>query len=129
MLNRFIGIGRWTKDVELKYTQAGKAVASSTIAIDDAYGNKDNTLFLPVVIWGKTAENTADYSGKGRLIAVEGRIQTRSWDSDNGKRYVTELIAENVRFLDKPKDQQQSNNDPFSGSGVPIDIDEDSLPF
>lgn len=124
MLNRFIGIGRWTKEVELKYTNSGKAVANCTIAIDDPYGIKDNTLFLPVVIWGKPAESTAEYSGKGRLVAVEGRVQTRSWDSDNGKRYVTELIAENVRFLDRANNDnhQQKNNQP-------PEIDDSDLPF
>ncbi|MFB9324261.1 single-stranded DNA-binding protein, partial [Cryptosporangium minutisporangium] len=79
MLNRFVGIGRWASDIELKYTPNGKAVANANIAINDRFGDKDNTVFLPVVIWGKPAENTAEYSGKGKLVAVEGRIQVRQW--------------------------------------------------
>lgn len=138
MLNKFICIGRWSKDVDLKYTASGKAVASSTIAINERYGDNENTTFLPVVIWGKTAESTAQYSGKGRLVAIEGRIQVRSWESDNGRRYATEVVAENVRFLDRAEstDRQQqgsgqsgqSGRDPFAGNGTPIDIDDD-LPF
>jgi single-strand DNA-binding protein len=111
MLNKFICIGRWSKDIELKYTPAGKAVANSTIAINDSYGDKENTTFLPVVMWGKTAENVAQYSKKGNLVAIEGRIQVRSWDGDNGKRYATEVVAENVRFLgSKNETNEQHGN-------------------
>ncbi|AHV96124.1 single-stranded DNA-binding protein [Paenibacillus sabinae] len=136
MLNKFICIGRWSKDVDLKYTSSGKAVASSSIAINERYGDNDNTTFLPVVMWGKTAENTAQYSGKGRMVAIEGRIQVRSWDSDNGRRYATEVVADNVKFLDRAEsnDRQQqgsgqSGRDPFAGDGKPIDISDDDLPF
>lgn len=130
MLNKFVGIGRWSKDIDFKVTPNGKAVANSDIAINDSYGDKDNTTFLPVVMWGKTAENVANHSGKGRLIAIEGRIQVRSWESENGKRYVTEIVAESVRFLDRGRDEKKSQNqDPFQDDGKPIDISDENLPF
>lgn len=130
MLNKFVGIGRWAKDIEFKVTPNGKAVANSDIALNDSYGDKENTTFLPVVMWGKTAENVANHSGKGRLIAIEGRIQVRSWESENGKRYVTEIVAENVRFLDRGRDEAKpQNQDPFQDDGKPIDLSSDNLPF
>lgn len=135
MLNRFIGIGRWSSEIELKYTPNGKAVANANIAINERYGENESTTFLPVVMWGKTAENTAQYSGKGRLVAIEGRIQVRSWESENGKRYVTEIIADNVRFLESANQSNggnrsnSNNNDPFVDDGKPVDIKDEDLPF
>ena len=139
MLNSFIGIGRWSQDIEMRYTQSGKAVASCTLAINEKRGDQDNTVFLPVVMWNKLAEVVAQHSGKGRLVAVQGRISTRSYDNREGKKvYVTEIVADNVRFLDrgdssgqpsKPARAQSANpfeddSDPFASDG---DIDE--LPF
>ena len=130
MLNRFIGIGRWSQEIKLTYTPSGKAVANSTIAINEKYGDRENTVYLPVVMWNKLAENVAEYSKIGRLVSIEGRVSVRSWDSDNGKRYVTEIIADNVRFLESSRNnQQQTSSDPFTGDGEPIDIDDESLPF
>ena len=86
-------------------------------------------------MWGKTAENVAQYSKVGRLVAVEGRIQVRKWESENGKRYITEVIADNVRFLESNRDNSHSNqnesrnDDPFQDDGKPIDISDDDLPF
>ncbi|MFD2752422.1 single-stranded DNA-binding protein [Virgibacillus siamensis] len=129
MLNRFVGIGRWASDIELKYTPNGKAVANANIAINDRFGDKDNTVFLPVVIWGKPAENTAEYSGKGKLVAVEGRIQVRQWESENGRRYITEVVAENVRFLESNRDNSSRRHDPFADDGKAIYIPDSELPF
>lgn len=134
MLNRFIGIGRWSSEIELKYTPNGKAVANANLAINERYGDNESTTFLPIVMWGKAAENTAQYSKKGKLVAIEGRIQVRSWDSDNGKRYVTEIIADNVRFLESAnggnnRNESSSKRDPFVDDGKPIDISDDDLPF
>jgi single-strand DNA-binding protein len=140
-MNNFSGVGRWTKDIELRYTPSGKAVASCTIAIDDGFGDKRETDFLPVVMWEKLAESVSNYSGKGRLISIEGKVKTRSFDTDNGKKYVTEILARNVRFLDSaPKDgeQRQSSGyagssrdqqDPFIDDGKTIDLSDDDLPF
>ncbi|MDK8182077.1 single-stranded DNA-binding protein [Paenibacillus sp. UMB4589-SE434] len=132
MLNKFIGIGRWSSEIKLNYTPNGKAVANANIAINDRYGDDESTTFLPVVMWGKTAENTAQYSNKGKLVAVVGRIQVRSWESDNGKRYVTEVVADNVQFLESNRSQQQDNSgstDPFTDCSKPIDISDGDLPF
>lgn len=113
----------------MKYTTNGKAVANASIAINDEYGDNATPTFLPVVMWGKTAENTAEYSKKGKLVAIEGKVKVRKWDSDNGTRYITEIIADNVRFLESNRQHNQTNQDPFQGEGQPIDIDDRQLPF
>jgi len=105
MLNRVILIGRLTKDPELRYTPNGVAVASFTLAVDRSRPNQQGereTDFIPVVVWQKQAENCANYIGKGSLVAVDGRLQVRTYDAKDGqRRWVTEVIAESVRFLDK----------------------------
>ncbi len=101
MLNRVILIGRLTRDPELRYTPNGTAVASFTVAINRKY-NREETDFIPIVVWSKQAEHCANYLGKGRLVAVEGRLQVRTYEAKDGqKRWVTEVIADDVRFLDK----------------------------
>ena len=109
MLNKIILIGRLTKDVELRYTESGKAVANFTLAVDrpfkKAQGEKEAD-FIRIVVWGKQAENCANYIGKGRLAAVEGRLQIRSYDGNDGQRkYITEVVADTVKFLDRPKEE------------------------
>lgn len=109
MLNKIILIGRLTKDVELRYTESGKAVANFTLAVDrpfkKAQGEKEAD-FIRIVVWGKQAESCANYIGKGRLAAVEGRLHIRSYDGNDGQRkYITEVVAETVEFLDKPKEE------------------------
>ena len=104
-MNKVTLIGRLTKDPELKFTPGqGTAVANFTIAVDRRVPNKDGQReadFISVVVWGKIAENTANYMSKGKLIAVSGRIQARSYDAKDGtKRYVTEVVADEVQFLD-----------------------------
>ncbi|PKM78730.1 MAG: single-stranded DNA-binding protein [Firmicutes bacterium HGW-Firmicutes-15] len=101
MLNRVILIGRLTRDPELKYTTNGTAVATFTLAINRKF-NKDQTDFIDVVVWKGLAENCANYLGKGRLAAVEGRLQVRTYETKEGqKRKVAEVVADDVRFLDK----------------------------
>jgi single-strand DNA-binding protein len=105
-MNKVVLIGRLTKDPELKFTPGnGTAVATLTLAVDRKLPGKDGKReadFVPIVVWGKQAEATANYMAKGRLMAVGGRLQTRSYDAKDGtKRYVTEIIAEEVQFLDK----------------------------
>lgn len=104
MLNRVILIGRLTKDPELRYTPAGVAVTQFTLAVDRPFSNQQGDReadFLNIVTWRKLAETCANFLSKGRLTAVEGRIQTRNYDNNEGKRvYVTEIIADNVRFLE-----------------------------
>jgi len=103
-LNKVVLIGRLTKDPELKFTPgSGTAVATFTVAVDRRF-SKDGQReadFIPIVVWGKQAESTANYMSKGKLIGISGRIQTRSYDAKDGtKRYVTEIIAEEVQFLE-----------------------------
>jgi single-strand DNA-binding protein len=115
MLNRVILIGRLTKDPEMRYTPAGVAVTQFTLAIDRPFtgnqGEKEAD-FIPVVAWRQLAELSANYLRKGRLTAVEGRIQVRNYENNEGKRvYVTEIIADNVRFLESNRDGNQRGED------------------
>ncbi|MCY6372255.1 single-stranded DNA-binding protein [Clostridium ganghwense] len=103
-MNRVVLIGRLTKDPELRFTPGtGKAVASFTLAVDRRFssnGQKEAD-FIPIVVWGKQAESTANYMSKGKLMGVCGRIQTRSYEAKDGtRRYVTEVIADEVQFLE-----------------------------
>ncbi|OBZ10318.1 MULTISPECIES: single-stranded DNA-binding protein [Bacillales] len=109
MLNRVILIGRLTRDPELRYTPAGVAVTQFTLAVDRPFtsggqGEREAD-FIPVVTWRQLAETCANYLRKGRLTAVEGRIQVRNYENNEGKRvYVTEIIADNVRFLESNRE-------------------------
>lgn len=109
-MNKVMLIGRLTKNPELKATPSGKSVATFFIAIDrmpDANGNKE-TDFIPVVVWGKTAENAAKYLSKGRLVAVNGRMQVRTYENQEKRKItVTEVIADEVEFLDSAKKVQE----------------------
>ena len=103
-MNKVVLIGRLTKDPELRFTPGnGTAVTNFTIAVDRRFskeGQKEAD-FIPVVVWGKQAESTANYMSKGKLIGVSGRIQTRNYEAKDGtRRYVTEVIAEEVQFLE-----------------------------
>ncbi|MFZ7102951.1 MAG: single-stranded DNA-binding protein [Peptococcaceae bacterium] len=132
MLNKVILIGRLTKDPELRYTPSGVAVASFTLAVDRPFSNQQgerDTDFIPIVVWRKQAENCANYISKGRLVAVDGRIQVRTYDTPEGqRRWVTEVVADNVRFLDRGKgDSTTGQNDASFGNEVSFS-DED-IPF
>lgn len=108
MLNRIILIGRLTKDPELRTTNTGKSVASFRIAVDRRFSSSQGereTDFFNVTAWGNTAEFVSNYLSKGRLVAVDGRLQTRSWTGQDGvERRDVEIVADNVQGLDKPKD-------------------------
>lgn len=131
MLNRTILIGRLTKDPELRYTPSAVATASFTLAVDRTYTNQSGEReadFIPVITWRQLAENCANYLKKGRLAAVEGRIQTRHYDNNEGRRvYVTEVVADNVRFLERS--QQNEQKDPFEDDGKPVTIPDDDMPW
>lgn len=130
MLNRAILIGRLTKDPELRYTPNGVAVASFTLAVDRPFTNQQGEReadFIPVVVWRKQAENCANYIGKGRLVAVEGRIQVRTYDAKDGqRRWVTEVVADNVRFLDK---RGNTNLQDIGMIGSEVEYNEEDIPF
>src|SRR5690606_33370699 len=130
MLNRAILVGRLAVDPRLSYTQSGVAVTTVRIAVDRPFKNQQGereTDFFPIVTWRQLAEVCAHNLGKGRPVAVEGRLQTRSYQAQDGsKRWVTEVVADNVRFLDWPKDGRPE----ATGAGdVMDDMQEDEVPF
>lgn len=150
-MNKAILIGRLTRDPEIRYTQSNRPVAQFTLAIDRPFTNQETgereADFLNIVIWDKSAENVGKYTHKGSQVAVEGRIQSRSYENDKGeKKYVTEIIASRVQFLDSKKDDskfnsmpeppisqestnQQEENDPFASFGERVEITDNDLPF
>lgn len=114
-MNKAILIGRLTRDPELRYTSSNRAVCQFTVAIDRPFTNQGTGQreadFINVVAWDKTGENVGKYMTKGRLIAVEGRIQTRSYDNNEGRKvYVTEVVASNVQFLESKNSATNSNS-------------------
>lgn len=153
MINRVVLVGRMTKDPELKKTGNGTSVTSFTIAVNrtfQAQGQERQADFIQCVCWNRVAENTAQYTKKGSLVGVEGRIQTRNYQNQQGQTvYVTEVVADSVQFLET-KSQSQSApktfepmNDfspasfetsaPQTSQSVSMptgfDIDDDDLPF
>lgn len=140
MINRVVLVGRLTKDPDLRYLSNGTPVATFTLAVNRTFSNQQGEKeadFINCVIWRKPAENVANFLKKGSLTGVDGRIQTRSYDGQDGKKvYVTEVVADSVQFLEpkgngeKPKQQsnQKVDSDPFAGNGQ-IDIQDDDLPF
>ncbi|HAC0712887.1 TPA_asm: single-stranded DNA-binding protein [Listeria monocytogenes] len=160
MMNRVVLVGRLTKDPELRYTPAGVAVATFTLAVNRPFKNgqgEQEADFIQCVVWRKPAENVANFLKKGSLAGVDGRVQTRNYEGNDGKRvYVTEIVAESVQFLE-PKnnhvegftsnnnqnrskysnDSQTSsyradssqNNNVQPENSKPINISDDDLPF
>ncbi|MBE7123469.1 single-stranded DNA-binding protein [Bacillus cereus] len=156
MLNRIILVGRLTKDPSIRYTQNGVAVTTFTLAVNRAFANQQGEReadFINCVVWKKQAENAANYLKKGSLAGVDGRLQTRNYDGQDGKRvYVTEVVAESVQFLEPRNNNEagqttggqqfnresqsqfgqqfnKKDDDSFSNHGQPIDISDDDLPF
>lgn len=105
MLNRIILIGRLTRDPEMRYVPSGHPVASFSLAVDRPFANQQGereTDFIDIVAWRKLAEQVSQHLSKGRLVAVEGRLQIRSYETQDGqKRKVAEVVADAVRFLDR----------------------------
>jgi single-strand DNA-binding protein len=133
MLNRVVLIGRLTRDPESKYTQTGVPVASFGIAVDRPSRNAETgereTDFINITAWRKTAEFVTQYLTKGRLVAVEGRLQIRSWTAQDGtKRTAAEVVADNVQGLDKPRDSGPAPG-PGAEQPVPATTDTDADPF
>jgi single-strand DNA-binding protein len=132
-MNKVTIIGRMVKDPELKFTPGnGTAVTTLTLAVDRRK-KEDGADFIPVVVWGKQAENTAQYTTKGSLLAVAGRIQVRTYDAKDGsKRYVTEVVAEEVQFLSKANEAAEK---PATNSYSSYDseemqpVDDGDIPF
>ena len=158
MINRAVLTGRLTKDPELRSTQSGLSVASFNLAVDRPFKDNNGNYgadFISCVIWRKAAENFCNFTSKGSLVGIDGRIQTRNYDDNDGKKvYVTEIVVDNFALLESKKDRQNNNSgnntsnngnysknnsngtnydnnsqDPFNGSGDTIDITDDDLPF
>lgn len=123
MLNRVALVGRLTRDPELRRTGSGKAVTSFNLAVERNYKSDDQEAdFINCVCWGKIAENTERYCSKGSLISVDGRIQTRNYENNQGQKvYVTEVIADSVQFINTKKDSNTATAapQPQSNSYVP----------
>ena len=141
MINKSIITGRLTKDVELKKTGSGTSVAGFTLAVNRRFAKdgEQEADFISCVAWRQSADFLAQYAGKGDLIGVEGRIQTRSYDDQNGRKvYVTEVVCDNVSILASKNKEHTANNaqtaqnqatDEFNGFGSSFNIESDDLPF
>ena len=133
-MNHFVGIGRLVRDPEVRYTQSGKACVNFTLAIDRRKSGDSNQQadFIQCVAWEKTAEVISRYCTKGKKIAVEGRIQTRSYEAKDGrKNYVTEVVVNSMEFCDSKGGGTSSSESPdqqgmFDGSRAVSDSD---IPF
>lgn len=110
MLNRVCLVGRLIRDVDLKRTETGKAVGRFTLAVNRNFKTSDGREadFINTVCFGKVAENTVQYCGKGSLVSIDGRIQTGSYDKDGQKVYFTNVIADNVTFLETKRNNGQA---------------------
>jgi len=113
-MNKAFLVGRLCQDPEVRYTQAGKAVASFTIAVNEGYGERKTVQYIPIVCWEKLAEACGNNLNKGSKVLVEGKLQIRSYDANDGsKRRIAEVIAQNMEFLEK---KQQGEDNPFGGT-------------
>lgn len=147
-MNKVMLIGRLARDPELRYTQSGSAVTSFTLAVSRRFANQNGEReadFINCVAWQKSAEFVANYFKKGQSMAVEGRLQVRSYDGNDGqKRYVTEVVVDQVEFVGSKNDNNnggysgdrsnyQNNNNASAGSnlglGEEIVFDDNDLPF
>ncbi len=140
MINKVTLIGRLTRDPEIRTLSNGVCVASFTLAVDRTFKNKDGEKeadFIPVVVWRKTAELCEKFLSKGSMTAVVGRIQTRNYDAADGtKRYVTEVVADEVQFLSsstRSETQYKPSAQADDNFGVPVDgfteLDDLNVPF
>ena len=159
-MNKVVLIGRLTRDPELRYTGSNTPVATFSLAVNRNFQNQNGEReadFINIVVWRKQAENCKNFLTQGSQVAVEGRIQTRTYDDQNGqKRYITEVVADNVEFLGSKNSSNNSNSgsskkdaeptpydfgdmpepkgtdvdsNPFADFGANIEISDDELPF
>lgn len=156
MINNVVLVGRLTKDVDLRYTSNGTAYASFTLAVERNFKNQNGekeTDFINCAMWRKAAENFANFTHKGSLVGIEGRIQTRNYENEQGQKvYVTEVLAEKFSFLESAKKNDNgvlnnggtntppfnknqnssgnfSNSDPFTANGDVFNVSDSDLPF
>ncbi|EGQ0302320.1 single-stranded DNA-binding protein [Staphylococcus pseudintermedius] len=140
MLNRVVLVGRLTKDPEFRTTQSGVEVATFTLAVNRNYKNKNGEQqadFINCIVFRKQAENVNNYLNKGNLAGVDGRLQSRSYENQEGRRvFVTEVVCDSVQFLETKNNNQSqqqgqapARDNPFANANGPIDIDDEDLPF
>jgi len=115
-VNHVVLVGRLTKDIELRKTNSGASVCSFTVAIDRRFQSQQQGAqtadFISCIAWRQSADFLANYAGKGTIVSVEGRIQTRSYDGQNGKVYVTEVVADNVQII-----SNRNSSGTYTGTG------------
>ncbi len=129
MINKVILMGRLTRDPELRHTGTGTPVCSFSIAIDNGYGENRQTDFINCVAWNKTAEFVSNYFSKGRMIIVIGRISTRSWEGQDGKKnYATEVVASEVSFGESKRSQDGDAPAQRQNAGYSAPIDAPQMP-
>lgn len=125
-MNKIMLVGRLTKDPELRYTQSGTAVTSFTLAVNRKFSKEKEADFINCVAWQKTGEFVAEYFKKGSAIGLEGRLQVRTYDDEHGqKHWITEVIAEQVEFVERKGSESGLNQD----LGQEIVFDDEDLPF
>lgn len=146
MINRVILTGRLTKDAELRYTSSGVATGTFNLAVNRQFTNANGDReadFINCVIWRKSAENFANFTHKGSLVGIDGRLQTRNYENQQGQRvYVTEVVVDNFSLLESKASGNSNANqtqtgsnqmnkpaDQFANNGQAIDISDDDLPF
>ena len=137
MINKVILMGRLTRDPELRHTGKGTPVTTFSIAIDNGYGDNKRTDFVNCVAWNKTAEFVTKYFIKGKMIIIaDGRISTRSWETQDGKRaYATEVVANEVNFGESKTSPQLNTSQTAAQPPMqdddftPLDEEDDDLPF
>lgn len=138
MINKVILMGRLTRDPEMRHTNSGTPVTTFSIAINSGYGENQRTDFVNCIAWNKTAEFVTKYFTKGKMIIVIGRITTRSWETQDGKRaYATEVVANEVNFgesktspqLNTPQTAAQQPMQDDDDDFTPLDEEDDDLPF
>lgn len=137
MINNVVLIGRLTRDADLRHTPQNQAVRQFTLAVNRNFKNQNGEYdadFINCVIWGKSAENFANWTKKGNLVGITGRVQTRNYENQQGQRvYVTEVVAESFQLLEKRDNSANQNSMdeqmPPSFAGDPMDIKDDDFPF
>ena len=132
MLNRVILVGRLVADPELRYTPSGVPVANFRLAVDRQFksqGGERETDFINIVAWRRSAEFATNYLAKGRLVAVEGRLQIRQWTTNDGqKRTTAEVVADNIQGLDRPKEPGAAMPQEAGGLGPEPEVGEEESP-
>ena len=134
MLNSIVLIGRLVRDPELRYTPSGVAVGGFTLAVDRPFTNQQGEReadFIDIVVWRRLAETCANHLSKGRLVAVRGRLQVRTYETQDGqRRRVAEVVADEVKFLDRPGGaERELDGDELADFGDVTGLPDDDIPF